>query len=315
MITHAISCTFDIVEYDQFQHITMQQLEALVHLVTEGNFSRAACRMGLSQPSISKHIKNLELFIDATIIDRTVPGISLTAEGRIIHGYAKRILRLREEAREKMVHTRDTPSHIFIGASTIPATYILPSVISALKGIHPSIMVHIHSGDSNEVLEMVRNDQIELGFIGKGIQERKLMCESLWKDTLILVAHKDHPLAASPGVSVKELGNLPFVGREKGSGTRATMEEHLRAAVGEMRLTIVCEMGSSEAVKEAVIAGMGVSIISMHAIKRELDQGILVAVPLRGFNLERQFSMIYKRQFKPLTQHRLFMDFARSYRP
>lgn len=293
----------------------MQQLEALLYLVEERSFSRAAARMGLSQPSISKHLKNLEIFINAAIIDRSRPGIVLSEEGQILYGYARRIIKLRDEAREKILHLQDAGTgHIFIGASTIPATYILPSVLSTLRQRHPALMVHVHAGDSADVLDMIAGDQVELGFIGKNVQDKKLVCEPIWKDTLLLVAHRDHP-ASKPLKSLSEIARLPYIARERGSATQAIMEAYLRDKLDGIKLNIISELGSSEAVKEAVIAGLGVSIISVHAVKRELEQGLLVSIPLPDLRLERDFTLVYKKPFKPLPHHSLFMDFIRCFVP
>jgi len=303
--------------HDQFKHITMQQLESLAYLVEERNFSRAAKRMLLSQPSLSKHIKNLEIFVDADLLIRTKAGISLTDEGTILYGYAKRILRLRDEARQKILLKKNTLSgHIFIGASTIPATYILPSVITGLKRIHPDIQTHILTGDSDEVIEMVLDSRTDLGFIGKQTHDRRLYSEPFWKDELILVVNRDHRWGSSAPVSIEELSKESFVIRENGSATRSIFDEHLKVHDYKPlnRFNIISEMGSSEAVKEAVISGLGVSIISIHAVRRELKQGILLRIPVEGPAIKRYFHVIHKSQSKPLIFHRAFMDFARTYK-
>jgi len=300
--------------HDQLQHLTMQQLEALVLLVEERTFARAAKRMNLTQPSISKHIKNLEGLVDAPIIDRGSPGIALTSEGKILLAYARRILRLRDEAREKIVHTQDTTHrHIFVGASTIPGSYILPRALSVLRDRYPQLMVHVRSGDSHEILDMVAADQVEIGFIGRETQDKRFTGEPVWQDTLVLVAGRDHP--ASGASDITQLDGLPFIGREAGSGTRSIIESHLKAASGISGLTIISEMGSSEAVKEAVMAGMGVSILSMHAIRRELAQGLLVQVPCAGFPLTRDIFMVCRKQFKRTSHHDLFLECMRSFTP
>jgi DNA-binding transcriptional LysR family regulator len=181
---------------DQFHHITIQQLEALVHLVEERTFARAATHMRLSQPPISKHIKNLENFINASILERSSPGITLTPQGRILFTYAKRILKLRDEARVKIIHAGDTKvEHIFVGAGTISATYILPKLLSEFTKQFLDLVIHMNSGDSADVLNMLINDQVQIAFIGKTIQDKGLVCTPLWQDRLELVAHKDHPLA------------------------------------------------------------------------------------------------------------------------
>ena len=299
---------------DQFRQLTIQQLEALVLLVEERNFARAALRMNLTQPSISKHIKNLEGLINSPIIDRGQPGIVLTSEGKILHAYARRILKLRDEAHQKIVHTKDTAyRHIFIGASTIPGSYILPRALSLLKDRYPQCMVHIRSGDSHDILEMVANDQVEIGFIGQGTQDRRFRAEPVWKDTLVLVARADHQAAGA--MKINDLAGLPFIGREVGSGTRSRVEAHLKAAAGASGLNVVSEMGSSEAVKEAVLSGLGVSILSVHAIRRELEQGVLVQMPCPGFPLSRDICMVFKKHFMPLRHHDQFLQCMRAFNP
>ena len=299
--------------FSQFQHITMQQLEVLINLIDENSFSRAGSRMGLTQPSISKHIKNLEIFIDAPIIDRSQNGVSLTPEGRILYDYARKILRLRDEAKFKIESSSGSgQTHIFIGASSIPATYILPPVLGKYRKDNPSCMVHINSGDSRDVVEMVHEGSVEMGFIGKPVTDKKLITEPVWDDTLILALGKDHALANADSLTFQELNNIGLVGREEGSGTRSIVENALNDASPGIKLNIICEMGSSEAVKEAVIAGLGAAIISIHAVKREIASGLIKTVPINGLNIKRRFFMLCRTDFRPLTRHREFMDFVRN---
>jgi DNA-binding transcriptional LysR family regulator len=299
--------------FSQFQHITMQQLEVLVNLVDENSFSRAGSRMGLTQPSISKHIKNLEIFIDAPIIDRAQNGISLTAEGRILYDYARKILRLRDEAKFKIESSSDSgQSHIFIGASSIPATYILPVIIGKYLKNNPACVIHIHSGDSRDVTEMIYDGRVEIGFIGKPVNDRKLLVEPVWNDSLVLILPQNHPSANADSVSFQELVNIGLVGREEGSGTRSIITNALNSAFPGIKLNILCEMGSSEAVKEAVVAGLGAAIISVHAVKREIASGIIKAIPIEDLSIVRRFFMLYRKDFRPLTRHRGFMEFVRN---
>jgi DNA-binding transcriptional LysR family regulator len=299
--------------FSQFQHITMQQLEVLFNLIDENSFSRAGSRMGLTQPSISKHIKNLEIFIDAPIIDRAQGGISLTAEGRVLYDYARKILKLRDEAKFKIESSSDRGlSHIFIGASSIPATYILPIVIGKYMNDNPACVVHIHSGDSRDVIDMIHDGRVEIGFIGKPITDKKLTAEPVWNDSLLLVFGKDYPSACSGSLSISELANISFVGREEGSGTRSIIEKAFKSVSPEVKLNIISEMGSSEAVKEAVVAGLGAAIISVHAVKREIASGLVKTIPIEGLKIARPFFMIYRKDFKPLTRHRRFMEFVRN---
>lgn len=301
---------------DQFRFITLQQLEAFVCLVEERSFSVAARKILLTQPSLSKHIKNLEDFAGCSLISRTKAGINLTSEGSILYGYAKRILRLRDEAREKIIISRNAVSGIiFVAASTIPATYILPPFLTTLKKTHPEILVNLSPGDSDNVIHMVLDGHAEIGFIGKPVNDRRLTSEQVWSDELVLIVPSGHPWESSAGVSVSELSQEPFVARGKGSGTMSEFDEFLRShhKTNLSSFNIVCEMGSTEAVKEAVIAGLGVSVLSIQAVRRELLQGVLIQIPISGPKINRSFLMIRKRHMMPLPHHLAFIETFKSH--
>jgi len=303
---------------DTFKDITIQQMEILVALVETGSFTRAAGKCFLSQPSLTKQIQNLEEAAGTRLVNRGSAGISLTPEGQILHDYARRILRLREDAKERITRLKEQESgHIYICASTIPATYILPRLLGLLKQTYPDMQIHIQTHDSEETIQIVLNSQAELGFIGKEPSNRKLIAERLWKDRLVLAVPVAHPLAGRSVVTVEELAGIPFVLREKGSATRDIVEGCLQKRFGSSfsHFNVVCEMGSSEAVKEAIMAGLGVSILSIFAIERELSQGLLAVVNISDCPLERYFYLIYKKQFPLMKYHRHFLEAARKYQP
>jgi DNA-binding transcriptional LysR family regulator len=301
-----------------FQNMTMQQLDALIHLVEERSFSRAAKRMHLTQPSLTKHIRNVEEALGAKVVNRSSRSLALTPEGKVLYDYARRIIRLRDEARERVLRLRETESgDILIAASTIPATYILPYAISGFRKKFPEIRVTVRTADSSDVIETVLDNGAEIGFIGKKPSGGKLIAEELWKDRLVLAVPSGHPWAKRRAVRIADISEVPFVIREKGSGTREALEECLRetGAPGLPHLNIAAEMGSSEAVKEAVIAGLGISVVSVHAIRRELKSGLLMAFSIEGCPIERSFYLIYRRQFDLMTHHKIFIEFIRTYRP
>lgn len=242
--------------------------------------------------------------------ERGYGGISLTREGRLLYDYARRILKLRDEARDKILNSRlNEEGNIYISASTIPATYILPSVLSGFRGKAPGIKAYVRMGDSEEVIETIIEGRAELGFIGKNPVSARLVAEPLWKDTLVLIVPAGHRW--HDRIPFQELEKEPFIVREKGSGSRDTLEKYLKEKkdTALSRLNIIGELGSSEAVREAVISGLGVSIISIHAVRRELEQGILRQVAVSGFRIERNFHLIYKKQFDFMPYHKLFLKF------
>ena len=303
---------------DKFKNITIQQLEILVALVEAGSFTRAAAKLFLSQPSLTKQVQNLEDAAGARVVTRGATGATLTPEGQIIYDYARRIIRLREDAKERVLRLKEEESgHIYVSASTIPATYILPHLLGRLKEIHPVIEVHVRMHDSEETLQAVLNDQAEMGFIGKEPGNKKLISRRLWKDSLVLAAPASHPLARQRTVKPADLAKAPLILRERGSGTRALIEECLEKQLHTdlSHFNVVCEMGSSEAVKEAVLAGLGVSILSFFAIKRELAQGLLSALPVSNCSMERYFYLVYKKQFPLMMYHRNFLDIVKRFSP
>ncbi len=299
-----------LMRQDGFRNITLHQMEGLIRLVETGSFTHAAERMALSQPTLTKHIRNLEDAVGARVVDRKTRGVCLTPEGRILYDYARRIARLREDAREKIANLKaDESGHIFLSASTIPATYIIPRFLGLLKKSDPEIRVHIQTGDSEETIQTILGDQAEMGIVGKRSPDRRLKVETLWQDRLVLAMPAGHPWAERASVYLEEIAAVPFVLRERGSGTRSALEECL-AKRGDRPLgsfNVACEMGSSEAVKEAVLAGLGVSILSIHAMEREIAQGLLATVPVEDCAIERRFYLIYRKQFHLMKHHRRFL--------
>jgi DNA-binding transcriptional LysR family regulator len=302
--------------HDRYKSITLQQMEALIYLVEEGSFSRAAKKMLLTQPALTKNIQNIEELLTVRLVNRSNTGISLTAEGKIIYEYAKRMVKLRNEAREKILTLHEnTSGSIYITASTIPATYILPRALSAFRKKHSDIRVYIKTADSEEAMNMVLDKETEIGCIGKKPQNKKLAAEPLWKDRLVLAVPKGHRWLKKKSITLNELPQEPFIAREKGSATRDVLESYLKEtkSISLSQLDICGELGSSEAIKEAIIAGLGVSIISIHAIKRELAAGTLFEVPIQGLKIERNFYLIYPRQTDFRPSHKIFIAFLKDY--
>jgi len=298
------------------KNITIQQMESLVNLVEERNFSRAAKKMCLTQPSLTKHIKNLEEGADVRVVERKNTGVTLTPEGKILYNCAKRMFRQIDEAGEKISRMKESESgDIYVAASSIPATYILPRVLKTFKDSHSGIQCHVKASDSDSALEMILDDTSEIGFVGREIVHRQLETTPLWRDRLVLIIPASHRWKGKEKVSTDEISNEPFVSREPGSATRKVLEEYLRTHMNSnlSGFNIACELGSSEAVKEAVLDGLGISIISIHAVKREIANGMLLEVPMEDCSIERNFYMIYKTGSGLMKHHGIFLDFIKEY--
>lgn len=301
---------------DRFKNITLQQMEALICLVEERSFSRAAKRMLLTQPALTKNIRNVEDCLGVKVVNRSSAGVSLTPEGKILYEVALRMVKLRKEAGEKIQKLHEnTGGDIYIGASTIPATYILPHAMSAFKKNHSDIRIFLKTEDSEEVLNMVLDKEVEIGCIGKKPLNSKLIAESVWNDRLILVVPKSHHWIKKESIDISELIAEPFVLREKGSATRDVFESYLKEnnSISLSQLNVCAELGSSEAIKEAVIAGLGVSVISIHAVKRELASRLLFEIPIISCRMERKLYLIHLKSFDFRPHHLTFVNFLKRY--
>ena len=178
--------------------------------------------------------------------------------------------------------------------------------------------MHVQTADSEETMNMVLAGEVEIGLIGKNPLNKKLRFEPLWKDRLVLAVPGNHLWCKKESITLEELSQEPFILREKGSATRDVLEFYLKEhkAAGVAQFNICSEFGSSEAVKEAIIAGLGVSILSHHAIGRELLQGLLREIKITGFpDMERDFYLIRQKQLDLKPIHKLFMSFIKVYSP
>jgi len=304
--------------YDTFKNITIQQLESLVALLEAGSFTQAAAKLFISQSALTKQIKNLEASAGTTLVIRGGAGITLTAEGQTLYDYAKRISRLLTDAKERVERLKNQESgHVYISASTTPSTYILPHLLTQVQLRHPDINLHIQMHDSDETTQCILNSQAEIGVIGKEVVNRKISFERLCKDELVLAVPVHHPLARKKSITLNELAGTAFIARGHGSGTRDIVEKAFQRHSGKSlpQLKVIAEMGSAEAVKEAIMAGLGVSILSIFAVRRELSQGLLTTVNIIDCPMERYLYIIYRKNFSFRKHHQHFLDVARSYQP
>lgn len=296
-------------------NLSFQQLETLVAAVEEGNLSRAARRMHLTQPSVTKHIQHLEEMVGVPLLLRGRKGVSLTPEGKMLLNYARRVLKGREEMAVRLSYMLEgNGAEVVVGASTVPSVYILPRLISRYRSTHPSVTVTVVNSDSAGVVEMVEEGEVAMGFVGYQPSSGRLVSEALWPDRLILVASAGLSDLKGKNRSLSLLRELPFVIREPGSGTRGIMEKWLKekARLDIHQLKVVAQLGSSEAVKEAVLAGVGVSFLSRRVVERELKLGWLKEIPLGEEEIKRDFYLIYRRSQVFYRHQQLFIEFIRS---
>jgi DNA-binding transcriptional LysR family regulator len=285
--------------------VDIRRLEVFCRVLELKSFTRAAEAVLLTQPTVSENIRLLEETVGERLLDRLGREVLPTPAGRILYGYARRIIQLRDEALQAMHQYRgDLSGTLALGASTIPGAYILPPLIESFRLSHPAIPLQLRIADTAAVVEDLLQDRLELGLVGARLKEQRFDCDEAFADELVLTLHPDHPWVGRHSVRPDELENEPFILREQGSGTRLVMSQALREhGVDPARLLVVAEMGSSEAVRQGIKSRLGISILSSLAVAEDMQRGDLATVPLEGVCIRRPFYLVRRkgRQLSPLA--------------
>ena len=278
------------------------------------SFTKAAEATGLTQPTVSEHIRALEVSLGEKLIDRLGREILPTPAGKVLFKYAQEIIQLRDKAVQAIGKFKgELSGSLYVGASTIPGTYVLPRFVGTFKACYPSIQITVKIGGSGEIVKEILDGRVEFGIIGAKWDEKKILLEEIYSDELVLVVYKGHPWEGRESVGLGELAGAPFVLRERSSGTRAVTAQALEAAgFSPSLLNVVAEMGANEAVREAIKARIGVSIISWQAVREDIERGCLCAVPLEQVSIRRPFYLAQRknRELSPLCS--AFLEHLRS---
>ncbi|MBI3753993.1 MAG: LysR family transcriptional regulator [Deltaproteobacteria bacterium] len=269
----------------------LRYLEIFCKVVELKSFSKAASELFLTQPTISNHMKTLEDEAGIQLLDRLGRNVLPTKAGEILYGYAREIVKLKSNAVQELnKFMGSVKGSLIIGGSTIPGEYILPGYIAQFKKAHPDVVVTLRLGDTQDITDMVMDGSIEMGVIGSKADDRRIDCREFLKDELALVASAKHFKGIKNQIDMKDLKKLPFIMREKGSGSRRALEETFKKnGVNMDELNIAAEVGSTEAVKQSVRAGIGVSFLSLFAVKDEIPRKILRKISIQGFHVSRHF--------------------------
>ncbi|MEE9220384.1 MAG: selenium metabolism-associated LysR family transcriptional regulator [candidate division NC10 bacterium] len=283
--------------------MNLSQLKAFLAVAQDRSFSRAAEKLYLTQPAVSKQIQALEEALGMRLFDRVGRSILLTQAGNILHDHAHIAFQTLEEARETINQLRGLQrGHLRISAASTIGTYMLPQPLGELKAQFPGIEISLAITNKARVVQQVLSHEVELGFVGPPVEPAELEMEEYLLDELVLIMAPTHRLAREESVGVAELVEEVFILREQGSGTREIMEEEL----GRVRVSLkkAMELGSTEAIKQAVAANLGVSIVSKFAISLEILQGRLAVARLPELNLRRQLFVIHHggRTLSPAAQ-------------
>jgi DNA-binding transcriptional LysR family regulator len=292
----------------------LRRLEVFAKVAELGSFSRAAEALFLTQPTVSEHVRALEEDLGIQLLDRLGRGATPTPGGQVLLGYARRILALTREARQAIDQFQGRMGgELTVGGSTIPGEYVLPALIGKFKGQYPDISISLLVGSSRRVAEWVEEGKVEVGVVGALPASRTLQSRELMGDELVIVVPAGHAWCERQVVTLADVKAEPLLVRERGSGSREALERALaEVGSGLTAFRVVGEMGSTQAVKQAVRADVGVTIISRRAVVDECRAGLLVCVKLADLNVSRSFYLVTHRDRtrSPLAQ--AFVGFIES---
>jgi DNA-binding transcriptional LysR family regulator len=261
---------------------------AVFHAVaTEGSVSRAAERLMVSQPAVSKQLRDFERSLGTPLFDRLPKGVRPTAAGELLAGYARRIFALEAEAGQALAELRGLRrGRLSVGASTTIGVYLLPEVFVRFRQAYPGIAMHLEIASSEVIRQRLADGAIDVGLTeGEVDADGGFESPIFMEDELVAIAPPGHPLTRRPDVPAADLCREPFVVRETGSGTKSLVE---RALAGRgLSVRPVMSLGSTEAIKRAVAAGVGVAIVSRLTVGLELQVGRLALVRLSDLTLRR----------------------------
>ena len=292
------------------KNATFRQLATFHTVAKLGSVSLAADEMHLTQPAVSVQLATLEDSAGTPLVQRNGRGIRLTEAGDLLAVYAGRILDLWREAGEEMATLRGVFSGTLrIGAVTT-AEYLLPPLLVAFVNDRPKVKVKLEVGNRDTIVRMLAGQALDLAIMGRPPAELKTESTAFAKHPMAFLAAPSHPLMTDPGLGLKLLADARILVRERGSGTRTTVERIFKDA--GLQLRIGSELSSNEAIKQMCAAGFGVAFLSMHTCVLELEAGLLQLLPLPGNPLERDWYVMHLAS-RQLPQVALaFEDFLRT---
>jgi DNA-binding transcriptional LysR family regulator len=267
--------------------LNLHLLRLFATVVKAGSFSRAADTLHISQPAISKGVRDFELQVGCRLLDRTPRGVRPTREGGALIRHAEALFAAERAAEDELQSLRSLDSGLLrIGASTTIATYMVAEYLGQFHRTYPGIDLHLVSANTRDVAELMAAHEIEIALVEGPVESDELVSHPWRTDVMSLIINPQHRFARSTAaVHASALNDEILIVREPGSGTREIVSQALAEHGIEPARTL--EIGGTEAIKQAVAAGLGVSIVSTAAIADQLSLGRLKAVKMKDLRIER----------------------------
>lgn len=267
------------------------QLDIFLAVVRHRSFSKAAKALHITQPAVSMNIQALESYYGTKLFNRNNKSVTLTESGRALYKYAEQIMDLYDQARQALMKIEQTiTGKLAIGASLTIGEYIVPKTLGLFKHMYPKVDIHLTVANTRDIEKHMLNHAVDIGLVEGPIDSPDLQLKPFMEDRLTVVIPPDAQLSPDGIITLDQLKAMPLILRERGSGTRFIMETQLKkAGLDVSRLHVIMELGSTQAIKEAVEAGLGSAIISQCAVTKEIRAGTLKTANIQGVDMKRYF--------------------------
>jgi DNA-binding transcriptional LysR family regulator len=289
------------------RHVTIRQLQVFVEAAQALSFARVADRLHLTPAGVSFQIKQIESQTGFALFERVGKKVALTDAGRILLGYAKQMLQSLNDADQAMTALKGlSGGQVTIGLVST-AKYIVPHMLTRFQAEYPAVALTLMDGNRRWIIDALVKGDIDLAIMGQPPADADVSAEPFAPHPSVIAAAPTHKLVGQGKLPASVLAGEPFVVREEGSGTRSLMDRFFQGAGLAPRIAMTTS--SNETIKQAVMAGMGLALISRHTIGLELGLGMVTTLPVEGFPLMRSWFVAHRRNMPLLPVHARLKSF------
>lgn len=287
-------------------NLTLQQMRLFDAVARHKSYTRASEELHLTQPAVSIQIKRLEENLERKLIEVIGKKLFLTPAGERVYEHTQLVLKTLDQLKFELNNLDAEISGELKIALVSPAKYVMPYIFDRFLKMYPKVVPQITVGNRTQIIEALQQNEHDLAITGNLSGELKVKSQPFFRSDLVVIAHPNHPLAKKINVTIKELTKHKLVLREHGSGIRATMEEIF--SENNLELKPFMEFGSTESIKQTVMAGIGVSVLPIHAIRLEIKHKYLKTLPVEGFPLPRSWYITHLEDVELSATAKAFID-------
>lgn len=292
------------------RHSTFRQLEVFEAIARLGSFTRAAEELFLTQPTVSMQVKKLTEVVGLPLFEQVGKKIYLTDAGRELQQTSREIFKQFSHFEMAVADMKGLKQGTLRLAVVTTAKYFAPRLLGPFCQKYPGIQISLKVSNRERVLERLADNLDDLYILGQPPQEIDAVAEAFLDNPLVLLAPANHPLKDKKNIPLTRIAEEPFLMREPGSGTRIAAER-LFAEQG-IKLKVRMELGSNEAIKQAIVGGLGVAVLSKHTLSLDAPMGQLAILDVQGFPIERQWYVAYPAGKQLSIVARTFLDYLKQ---